>query len=128
MPKYYGMVKCLDVNIGRILDTLRRNEQIDNTIIVFTSDNGDLCGEHSMLNKGVPYEGSARIPLLIYTPGKIKGGTVVNEALSCIDFMPKVMNLMNSKQGQKVDGRDPTALFTGPKLIGVIWLLSVPPV
>ncbi|HBU60693.1 MAG TPA: sulfatase [Verrucomicrobiales bacterium] len=115
MPKYYGMVKCLDDNIGRILDTLRRNGQIDNTIIVFTSDHGDLCGEHGRLNKGVPYEGSARIPFLIYTPGKIKGGTVVNEALSCIDFMPTVMNLMNTKHGQKVDGRDATALFTGVK-------------
>ena len=115
MPKYYGMVKCLDDNIGRILDTLRRNGQIDNTIIVFTSDHGDLCGEHGRLNKGVPYEGSARIPFLIYTPGKIKGGTVVNQALSCIDFMPTVMNLMNTKHGQKVDGRDATALFTGAK-------------
>jgi len=115
MPKYYGMVKCLDDNIGRILDALRKNGQIDNTIIVFTSDHGDLCGEHGRLNKGVPYEGSARIPFLIYTPGKIKGGTVVNEALSCIDFMPTVMNLMNTKHGQKVDGRDATALFTGAK-------------
>lgn len=115
MPKYYGMVKCLDDNIGRILDTLRKNGQIDNTIIVFTSDHGDLCGEHGRLNKGVPYEGSARIPFLIYTPGKIKGGTVVNEALSCIDFMPTVMNLMNAKHAQKVDGRDATALFTKSK-------------
>ena len=51
MPKYYGMVKCLDDNIGRILETLRKNKQIDNTIIVFTSDHGDLCGEHGRLNK-----------------------------------------------------------------------------
>jgi arylsulfatase A-like enzyme len=115
MPKYYGMVKCLDDNIGRILDTLRKNGQIDNTIIVFTSDHGDLCGEHGRLNKGVPYEGSARIPFLIYTPGKIKGGTVVNEALSCIDFMPTVMNLMNTRHGQKIDGRDASTLFTGAK-------------
>jgi len=115
MPKYYGMVKCLDDNIGRILAVLRKNGQIDNTIIVFTSDHGDLCGEHGRLNKGVPYEGSARIPFLIYTPGKIKGGTVVDEALSCVDFMPTVMNLMDAKHAQKVDGRDATALFTKSK-------------
>ena len=115
MPKYYGMVKCLDDNIGRILAVLRKNGQIDNTIIVFTSDHGDLCGEHGRLNKGVPYEGSARIPFLIYTPGKIKGGTIVDQALSCVDFMPTVMNLMDTKHGQKVDGRDAAALFTGAK-------------
>ncbi len=113
MPKYYGMVKCLDDNIGRIISTLRRNGQLDHTIIVFTSDHGDLCGEHGRLNKGVPYEGSARIPFLLYCPGKIDAGTVVNEALSCIDFLPTVTNLMGARHGLKVDGRNAAPLFTG---------------
>jgi arylsulfatase A-like enzyme len=113
MPKYYGMVKCLDDNIGRILDTLRKNGQIERTIIVFTSDHGDLCGEHGRLNKGVPYEGSARIPFLIYTPGKIEGGTVVDEALSCVDFLPTVMSLMDVDHGLQVSGRNAVNLFRG---------------
>ena len=113
MPKYYGMVKCLDDNIGRILDTLRKNGQIERTIIVFTSDHGDLCGEHGRLNKGVPYEGSARIPFLIYTPGKIEGGTVVDEALSCVDFLPTVMSLMDVDHGLQVSGRNAANLFRG---------------
>ena len=46
----------------------------------------------------------------------IKGGTVVNEALSCVDFMPTVMNLMDIKHGQKVDGRDASRLFTGAQI------------
>ena len=65
MPPYYGMVKCIDDNVGRIIEALRKRELLDRTIIVFTSDHGDLCGEHGRLNKGVPYEGSARIPFLI---------------------------------------------------------------
>ena len=65
MPKYFGMVECLDDNIGRILDTLRKHKILDRTIIAFTSDHGDLCGEHGRLNKGVPYEGSARIPPIL---------------------------------------------------------------
>lgn len=113
MPKYYGMVKCLDDNIGRILDTLRKNGQIERTIIVFTSDHGDLCGEHGRLNKGVPYEGSARIPFLIYTLGKIEGGTVVDEALSCVDFLPTVMSLMDVDHGLQVSGRNAANLFRG---------------
>ena len=113
MPKYYGMVKCLDDNVGRILAALRANGQLERTVIVFTSDHGDLCGEHGRLNKGVPYEGSARIPFLVYCPGKIKGGTVVNEALSCVDFFPMVMALLGVKHGQPVDGRDASGLFTG---------------
>ena len=115
MPKYYGMIKCLDDNIGRILDTLRKNGQIDNTIIVFTSDHGDLCGEHGRLNKGVPYEGSARIPFLFHCPGKIPAGTIVNQALSCVDFVPTLFALTGDKLPKGVDGRDASALFRGSK-------------
>jgi arylsulfatase A-like enzyme len=111
MPSYYGMVKCLDDNIGRLLDALRKNGQLENTVIVFTADHGDLCGEHGRLNKGVPYEGSARIPFVIYCPGKINGGTVVGEALSCVDFLPTVMGLMEVKHGLKVNGRNAAHLF-----------------
>ena len=111
MPSYYGMVKCLDDNIGRLIETLRKNGQLENTVIVFTSDHGDLCGEHGRLNKGVPYEGSARIPFLIYCPGKIKSGTVVGEALSCVDFLPTVMSLMDVKHGLNVNGRNAANLF-----------------
>ena len=112
MPKYYGMVKCLDDNIGRILSTLRRNGQLERTLIVFTSDHGDLCGEHGRLNKGVPFEGSARIPFLLYCPGKVPPGTVVKEALSCIDFLPTVTSLMGVQHRLKVDGRNADSLFT----------------
>ncbi len=115
MPKYYGMIKCLDDNIGRILDTLRKNGQIDNTIIVFTSDHGDLCGEHGRLNKGVPYEGSARIPFLFHCPGKIPAGTIVNQALSCVDFVPTLFALTGDKLPMGVEGRDASALFRGTK-------------
>ena len=115
MPSYYGMVKCLDDNIGRILDALRKNGQIDNTIIVFTADHGDLCGEHGRLNKGVPYEGSARVPFLFYCPGKIPAGTVVNQALSCVDFVPTLFALTGDEPPKGGEGRDASALFRGSK-------------
>jgi len=113
MPPYYGMVKCIDDNVGRILETLRRCDLIENTVVVFTADHGDLCGEHGRLNKGVPYEGSAKIPFVIYYPEKIKPGTVVNQALSCVDFLPTVISLMGFKTAGEEEGRDASALFTG---------------
>jgi len=82
-------------------------------VIVFTSDHGDLCGEHGRLNKGVPYEGSARIPFLIRCPSQIPAGTVVNEALSCVDFFPTAMALMDQTYDIKVDGRNAAALLKG---------------
>ena len=51
-PAYYGMVKCIDDNIGKILAALRETDVLEKTIVVFTSDHGDLCGEHGKLNKG----------------------------------------------------------------------------
>jgi len=113
MIQYYGMVKCIDDNVGQILDVLKQHQLLERTIIVFTSDHGDLCGEHGRLNKGVPYEGSARIPFLIHAPGKISPGTVVTQALTCIDFLPTVLSLMDVKHELRVDGRDASRLFAG---------------
>ena len=113
MPPYYGMVKCIDDNVGRILAALRRTGVLDCTIVVFTSDHGDLCGEHKRLNKGVPYEGSAKIPFVMYYPEKIKGGTVVNQVLTCVDFLPTVLSLMAVKTAGLEQGRDASALLTG---------------
>ncbi|MDG1874493.1 MAG: sulfatase-like hydrolase/transferase, partial [Mariniblastus sp.] len=57
--KYYGMVKCIDDNIGRLIAKLKAEGILEKTMIVFTSDHGDLRGEHHRQNKGVPWEGSA---------------------------------------------------------------------
>ena len=113
MRNYYGMVRCIDDNVGKILKTLRDENLIDSTLIVFTADHGDLCGEHGRLNKGVPYEGSAKIPFLLYCPGQVKRGTVVNEALSNVDFLPTAMSLLDVKHKNRVDGRDASSLFRG---------------
>lgn len=115
MRNYYGMVKCIDDNVGKLIKTLRQHDLLDHTIIVFTSDHGDLCGEHGRLNKGVPYEGSARIPFLMRSPGQIPPGTVVHQALSNVDFFPTVLSLMQVEYNHPVDGRDATDLFTAAK-------------
>jgi arylsulfatase A-like enzyme len=113
MPPYYGMVKCIDDNVGRVLATLRTRGLLENTIVVFTADHGDLCGEHGRLNKGVPYEGSAKIPFVIRYPEKIKAGTVIDEALSCVDFLPTIIRLMGFDTLGTEQGRDASSLFTG---------------
>ena len=113
MPGYYGMVKCIDDNVGRILAELKKHNLLDTTMIVFTSDHGDLCGEHGRLNKGVPYEGSARIPFLVSCPGRLPADTTVQEALSTVDFFPTAMKLLGISYDKKVDGRDASGLLAG---------------
>jgi uncharacterized sulfatase len=69
LSKYFGMVEMIDDNIGKILDHLRDSNELDNTIIIFTADHGDMLGEHHRDNKGVPFDGSAKIPLIVYGIG-----------------------------------------------------------
>lgn len=115
LARYFGMVKCTDDNVGRILDTLRKTSLIAQTIIVFTSDHGDLCGEHSRDNKGVPYEASAKIPFVLYYPEKVPAGTVINEAMTCVDFLPTALSLMGVATAGQEQGRDASELFTAAK-------------
>jgi arylsulfatase A-like enzyme len=113
MPPYYGMVRCIDDNVAMMIEALREKDLLDNTVIVFTADHGDLCGEHQRLNKGVPYEGSAKIPFILYQPGKVEGGLVIDEALSCVDFFPTITSLLEIEHDVAVEGRDASPLFFG---------------
>jgi arylsulfatase A-like enzyme len=113
MPAYYGMVKCIDDNVGKLIASLKAEGVLEKTIIVFTSDHGDLCGEHGRLNKGVPYEGSARVPFIVCAPSCLPSGKVVNEALTSVDFFPTIMALLGAENSQAVDGRDASELLAG---------------
>ncbi len=115
MAQYFGMVKCIDDNVGRILETLREAGILERTFIVMTSDHGDLCGEHGRDNKGVPMEGSSRIPFLLHAPGVVKPGTVVRQALGTVDFKPTILSLMGIANPLKDEGRDAAALFRDGK-------------
>ena len=111
MAKYYGMVKCIDDNLGKLLAKLEAWGIRDKTIIVFTSDHGDLRGEHNRQNKGVPYEGSARIPFIVSYPAKYTRPVVVDEALTCVDFLPSVLKIMGVETAGKEEGRDASQLL-----------------
>jgi len=98
MQRYFGMVKCIDDNVGRILAFLEANGLEENTIVVFTSDHGDLMGEHKKHNKGSPYETSAKIPFLIRYPQKIMANKVINKAFTTVDFAPTILSIMGAPQ------------------------------
>jgi len=110
MQQYYGMVKCIDYNVGKLMKAIKDLDVDDDTIIVFTSDHGDLLMEHSRLNKGQPYETSAGVPFLIRYPGKVPAGKVVETAYSSVDFAPTILSLMGVSDTdvnfQGVDGTE----------------------
>ena len=111
MSKYFGMVKSIDDNVGKIFKVLMETGQLENTMIVFTSDHGDLCGEHGRDNKGNPFEASAKIPFLLYYPGNVIEGLVINQALGTVDFLPTILSLMHVPTMGTEQGRDASELF-----------------
>lgn len=110
--QYYGMIKCIDDNIKRILDTLKKSDLLDNTVIVFTADHGDMRGEHDRQNKGTPLEASAKVPFLVRYPEKVASGKIINEALGGVDFLPTILGVMGVPKAGQQDGRDASKLFT----------------
>lgn len=114
MSKYFGMVKCIDDNFGRILAALEANKQLDSTIVLLTSDHGDLCYEHDRLNKGNPYEGSARVPMLIRYPSKLGKGSVYRQPVGSVDITPTVLGLAEVQAQAKFEGRDLSARLQSP--------------
>jgi len=113
MAPYFGMVKCIDDNVGRILAALEERGVLDGTIVVFTSDHGDLRGEHHRQNKGVPFEASAKVPFVARAPGLLPAGTRVDQALGTVDFLPTIMALMGAPTAGLEQGRDASPLLRG---------------
>lgn len=114
MPKYYGMVQCIDDNVGRLLAKLKSRGELENTIVVMTSDHGDLCGEHCRLNKGIPCEGSARVAFIVDGPG-LAEGIRVGQALGMVDFYPTLCGLLELETPAGVEGRDASGLLKGER-------------
>ena len=106
MSLYFGMVQCLDDNIGRLIGKLKDEGQLDNTLIIMTSDHGDLCYEHDRQNKGNPYEGSARVPMILRMPGKIAAEQFYRQPVGTVDITPTVMGLLGLPSDPNDQGRD----------------------
>ena len=90
---YYGMVSQIDTNVGRLMDTLRRQGQLENTVIAFTTDHGENLGDHHLLFKGTTYDCVTRVPFVVSWPGCESPGEVRSPLCSSIDIMPTVLDL-----------------------------------
>ncbi|WP_366184311.1 sulfatase [Flavobacterium ovatum] len=117
LKQYFGMVSHIDDSVGRILKFLEDNNLTENTIVVFTSDHGDMFFEHNRVNKGVPYEASARIPFVIRYPDKIPAGKVINTAYTNVDFAPTILSIMGIKTKAKFHGLDSSDDFLNAKKV-----------
>ena len=77
---------AIDENIGRLLDYLEESGQAENTVVIYTADQGYFLGEHGFFDKRMIYEESLRMPFVIHYPKEIKGGTRIDDIILNIDF------------------------------------------
>ena len=113
LPDYYGMIESLDDEFKRILQALDQAGVADDTIVVYSSDHGDMIGCQGLKAKRWPYEGSARIPFLIRYPRAIKPGTVIADPFGSPDVYPTLAGLAGLKAPAGVDGADFSPLLRG---------------
>ncbi len=110
---YYALTASLDWNIGRILKAVEEAGISEDTIIVFSSDHGEMFGAHGRVEKLIFYEEAVRVPFLIRWPGKIPAGLKSDACLGTPDIMPTILGLMDLPVPEDVDGMDLSHLAKG---------------
>lgn len=110
---YYGHMSHIDLQINRIIQTIEDLGLTETTQLCFTSDHGEMLGEHDLFRKGYGYEGSARVPL-IFGPGPAGGsGQVVGEVVELRDIMPTLLDLAGVPIPEECDGRSLVPFMSG---------------
>ena len=103
---YYGLCESLDHELGRLTAFLEETGLADNTLLVFTSDHGELAGSHGKYRKGEPEDESLRVPLLMRLPGRIPAESAPRTLISSVDLMPTLLSLCRLPAPTTCAGRD----------------------
>ena len=109
---YYAQVASLDECFGRLLVALDRLKLSENTIVVFTSDHGEMLGAHGRRAKNIFYDEACRVPMLVRWPGHIPAGTSSDACLATVDIMPTLLALLGETVTD-VEGMDLSHLALG---------------
>jgi len=111
---YYGMITAVDTYYGRVLSRLEElGQDLDDWIIIYTSDHGEMLGEHGIWEKTRFYEGSVRVPLIIRWPKRFPGGRILNENVSLCDLYATLCDLVDIVTPPGLDSRSLAALLEG---------------
>ena len=113
LKKYLRCVRGIDDNLGRLFKYLDDTGQMDNTIIIYTSDQGMMLGEHDYIDKRWMYEESLRMPFLVRYPAMIKPGTRTDEIINNTDFAPTILELAGVRAPGYMQGRSFVPLLQG---------------
>ncbi|MDA1235426.1 MAG: sulfatase [Acidobacteria bacterium] len=110
---YNAHIEAIDAEMGRLLKTLEETGQTDNTIVIYTSDHGEMMGAHGRMGKRLPHEESCNVPLLVRDPRNGGGGTQSDVLLSTIDIYPTLYGLAGMPVPEHCRGRDLSGAIRG---------------
>ena len=105
MAHYYALITHIDDQIGSLLNILEARGVIEDTIVAFISDHGEMLGEHNYTEKCFMYEASARVPCLLSWPGRLPAEMRVTTPLAGVDLMPTLLALADEEPPNPIDGR-----------------------
>ena len=111
---YYAMIEHLDVSLGRIVEALEATGQLERTIIIVTSDHGEMLGDHGLLLKGARFfEGAVRVPLIFYWPDRFLPGLRSDALVESIDIAPTILEAIGLEIPWYMQGRPLNGIATG---------------
>jgi len=112
---YYALISHLDGQIGRFLEYLSDLRVLDNTVILFAADHGELLGDHRLFRKGLGYSGSAQVPVFVSFPAGmgVAGGRTADQPIELRDLMPTFLDIAGANIPETVDGRSLMPLIRG---------------
>ncbi|HEY63962.1 MAG TPA: sulfatase-like hydrolase/transferase [Caldilineae bacterium] len=111
---YYAQIELIDDQVGRMLDALEASGQRENTIVIFTSDHGEMLGDHGLLFKGCRfYEGAVHVPLIISWPGHFQEGLRSEALVELVDIVPTLLEVVGLPVPGDMHGRSLLPILTG---------------
>ena len=110
---YYAHMTAIDDCFGRLMACLEESGIAENTIVVFTSDHGDMLYSHGKVWKAKPWRESVGVPLLVRWPGEVPAGRVDDAPVGLVDLMPTLLGLTGGEPVDGVDGIDLSGLLRG---------------
>jgi len=113
LKRYLRCVKGVDDNVKRLIEQLRQSGELDNTLIVYTGDQGFFLGEHDLMDKRWMYEEAMRMPFIVHWPGEVPSQAVNDWLINNTDFAPTLLEVAGGKAPEVMQGRSFAAALRG---------------